>query len=507
MKKIIAILLSLITIGSFGIGTSVKASAEEANVLQPEETSLKTDLLRTEENLQNDIAKISMELESNDTDVLSELNKQLMYYQKFYLSTNNTEDKEKASRLIETTQELIDEYTLYASSIQTNSTPHSTYSTAVGALIAAFNKRGYKLAAELLTHARDNDELDSIYEPLNKDIIPKSPIFTNIVNGSSTYGTTVFPLQGEIVEQDLYYSIHWCYYSKSNSGRAVVIQDRYDYAKGEYDSFEGVIIDLMYEAQNAGVIVPFFSVITFDYTDKPARNQTGTIHMYDITRYSESQVTLGKGEYKEFETTFGTSGYKVIQTFGDKDTYISVYDAYGELLASDDDSGYNDNAFIHAYFDAHTKYIIRVQFLRSNRSGALKLVIIPSVNVTKDDKIFSSYEDTINMSSAGYIYSTYVTQGNVGYCTITPSSRNSYTIEAESSIGTCMYLLDPRSTYYYVSSSVENEDMPCLFDDGSGPNGNAIISRQLSNNIPYMIIYSRYYVNENGTLDITIKVS
>lgn len=70
----------------------------------------------------------------------------------------------------------------------------------------------------------------------------------------------------------------------------------------------------MAAAQNAGTIVPFVSVCTFDFPDRPAQNQTGTIYLASNARYKEVQVTLGKDEYKEFETSFSASGYKVTQT-------------------------------------------------------------------------------------------------------------------------------------------------------------------------------------------------
>ena len=46
--------------------------------------------------LQNEIATINTELESDSTDVISELNKQIEYYQNLYLQTSDVEEKEKS---------------------------------------------------------------------------------------------------------------------------------------------------------------------------------------------------------------------------------------------------------------------------------------------------------------------------------------------------------------------------------------------------------------------------
>lgn len=498
MKKIAVTLVFIISTVLFGIGAGINASAAEAEALEAQ---------AEEASLQNEIATINTELESDETDVVSELNEQKQYYQTLYSQTSDTEEKEKINRLIETTQELIDEYEQYMNPIQTRGSFHLIYTPAVAAVTAYFNNKGYKLAAELLTHAKDNDDLDSIYVPVNRDIMYQSSVFMEIVNGTSSYGTSAFPDEGGTVQKDLYNAIHSFYYSRSESGRVVVIQDRYDFAKGGYSSIAGIAVDTMHAAQNAGTIVPFISVCTFDFTGREAKNQTGTLYIGSNARYTEEIVTLGKGEYKEFETKFSTSGYKVIQTFGNQDAYLYLYDAAGNLLASNDDGGYKLNALIYKYLYANTTYKIRVRFFNNSvRSGVLKLAITPSYGALKSDKTtLVNYEDIYNTTSSNFTFSTFAYQGYSRLITFSPSSKKTYTIETESDIDTYLYLVDPRSTYK-MKSTTDTTDVPCVYNDDGGTSLNAKITKQLAKDIPYMIVYSRYSIGTSGTPEFKLRI-
>ncbi len=363
------------------------------------------------------------------------------------------------------------------------------------------------MAAELLTHALANNDLDSIYVPINKDIMYESEVFTKIVNGNSTYGTSAFPNQGNTSDKDLYNAIHSFYYSKSESGRTVVIQDRYDFAKGEYNSIAGIAVDTMVAAQDAGTIVPFISVCTFDFAGKDAVNQKEKLNIGSNAKYTEEIVTLGTGEYKEFETTFSTSGYKVIQTFGNKDTYIYLCDENGNLLVGNDDGGYERNALICKYLNADTTYRIIVRFFgNTTASGVFKLAITPSYGaITSDKETLSNYEDIFNTTSGNFTFKTFADQWYSRLITFTPSKTKSYTIETECEKDTFLYLVDPRSAYKMQSIS-ETNDVPSVYDDDSGTDLNAKITKKLAMNIPYMIIYSKCYLSNSGTIDLKLKI-
>lgn len=80
--------------------------------------------------------------------------------------------------------------------------------------------------------------------------------------------------------------------------------------------------------------------------------------------------------------------------------------------------------------------------------------------------------------------------------TYTPSEWANYTIEKEGDIDTYIYVIDSRLTYLITSSD---------YNGDGGESFNAKISKDLSANIPYLIIYSRWYLlgdNSSFTLKI-----
>ena len=123
---------------------------------------------------------LEQELSSKGTDVIAELEKQIEYYQNMLNSFISQEQAEQIQNLISTTQELITEYQVYINSEQTRGDFHLVYTPAVATVIAYFNSQDYNLAAELLTHARDNNNLDSIYNPINSNDVLSSSVYTNI---------------------------------------------------------------------------------------------------------------------------------------------------------------------------------------------------------------------------------------------------------------------------------------------------------------------------------------
>lgn len=434
----------------------------------------------------DEISIIEEELNCNETNVTNELNNQIYYYQTLLENSTDEEQIKQIKSLISTTEELIDEYNSYSNSALTRGSFNLIYSPAVASVLAYFNACGYTLAAELLTHARDNEDLDSIYVPVNKDAVLSSNIYEEIKNGTTYEGTSSFPNSGSTNDKDLYYAIHSFYFSKSISNRAIVIQDRYDYAaSNDYGSIGGVAVDLMYSAQENGVLIPYYSVITHNFSGTSV-NQSEIVSISLNQKYFEDKVTLGKGEYKDYYITFSKGSTKVFQTLGTKDSYLYIYDSLGNLLASNDDSGYSLNSLIKYYCSANVQYIIRVKFFSTSYYGETKIIVTPSYGaLSSDSSTLSSYESIYNTSSSNFTFSTFSSKGYVRLLTYTPSERANYSIETEGDIDTYIYVIDPRSTYLITSSD---------YNDDGGESFNAKISKDLSANIPYLIIYSRWYL-------------
>ena len=224
--------------------------------------------------IKSNITTLENDIKSNNTDVISELNEQISDFQSKLNSASDSKEKTKIKKLITTTESLISDYSNYKES-QSNkiaiqrskSSSNSEYSAAVATVIAYFDSHNYRLAAELLTHARDNDQVDSLYGPEYGYICAESPVVANIWNSSKFDGSSVFPYNywDKSDLKDLYYAIHEFKYYKYINPSSLLIRDRYDYTnKKEYHGVAGVAINTMYKAQAAGIIVPYQVVITLN---------------------------------------------------------------------------------------------------------------------------------------------------------------------------------------------------------------------------------------------------
>lgn len=482
MKKLLSTFATM-------IASTFVFSTNNAKCLYADESNTNTSYKQTnvmyESDIKEGIEMISDELSRKGTSISSALQNQLSFYQNLYENMQETEQIERIEALIDATQEIVLDYENYQRSSERGGF-HLIYSAAVAAVIAYFNNSGYNFAAELLTHARDNNDLDSIYEPVNKDDVLSSTVYQNIRYGSTLEGSSSFPESGATNDKDLYYAIHSFYYTKSESGRTIEIQDRYDYEPGGYGSIGQVAVNMMYSAQQEGVIVPYYSVITHNLDGTPL-NQTETYNMSNSERYFEDKITLGQGEYKDYYFTFGQAGTKIIQTLGSKDAYLRVYDSNGNLIDENDDDGYGRNALIRKYCYANTQYKIRVDFWSSTKSGEIKLVVVPAFGAIQNGSTnIDSYEDILNISHNNFSFGTYSTSGYSRMITFTPTATKNHVIETEGDIDTYLYVIDPRSTYRTIGSDWS--------DDDSGEGTNAKVEGKMSIDIPYLIVYSRFFI-------------
>ena len=138
---------------------------------------------------------------------------------------------------------------------------HPIYSQAVGAVISWFSSQGYFLSAELLIHARDNNDPNSSYYPVEGSRVTTSDVFAKIKKSTEYKGKDEFPNQGSKYERDLYYSIHGFRWIK-NYYNDVTIIDYYDYEFDKYEGLQGYAVGAMAMAERLGVIVPYHVYIT-----------------------------------------------------------------------------------------------------------------------------------------------------------------------------------------------------------------------------------------------------
>lgn len=247
-----------------------------------------------DERVQQSINVIETTLSEQDTDVMSELEAQLARYQALYENAETDGEREQIFALIVSTEGMISDYTCYV-----NGTPsvgrgieHAVYSPAISAIVAYFSANNYNLSAELLSYARINNELNSFYHPVNGREVLSSPVFQEICANDQLSGSARFPKEGRVNDMDLFYSLHQFDYAKFDGGRLVVIKDRYDFAyNAGFVGLDNISVNLAYEAQEAGVLVPFYNIIDMkveaDSTalvgiyDRITRDENGEFHVFD----------------------------------------------------------------------------------------------------------------------------------------------------------------------------------------------------------------------------------
>ena len=268
---------------------------------------------RVEELIEKTIEDTEKCLVEKKTDVITELNKQMEYYEKM-LITASPEDCVKIRKIINGTKNLIDEFRLYKArklfGIQLKGIYHAIWTPAVAAIIAGFQVQGWDLAAELLTYSTINDIYGSHYEPVNGWYIKYATYIRNTIAVSEMvvdedkfpgpefweYIPIPFGLDCYKVDADAFYGIGGFTYRKvyhDDNNVNICIKDLYDYEiKGGYGLAESIIY-ACYQAQLAGVIVPFYTIINdlivpgtvpFKYEIEEYRAViTGPGHFLDIT--------------------------------------------------------------------------------------------------------------------------------------------------------------------------------------------------------------------------------
>ena len=214
--------------------------------------------------VKNLISDIEIDLSEKGTNVVLELSTFKTNCQEL-LSTNYNENLEI---LINEIDDVIFEYNEYKSSEQSRGVYNLTYSPAIAAIAAGFIVSGWELSAELLLHARDNDELYFIYNPTFAKNVGYSQTFKDLVKDNTISGTNVFYdpnfLNFTKYDEDAYFSIHEFSYQKiyyNETKINTIIHDIYDYAKDTGNGLKETLNNLCYEAQVAGVLVPYFVVI------------------------------------------------------------------------------------------------------------------------------------------------------------------------------------------------------------------------------------------------------
>lgn len=219
-------------------------------------------------------------------------------------------------------------------------------------------------------------------------------------------------------------------------------------------------------------------------------------------KYTERLVKLDKGEYCDFKISFATSGSKLIQTFGTKDTKITLYASDGTLLKSNNNSGYGQNAYIRYFVWTNTEYTIRIKFSDTSVYGTTKLTIIPAYGEPNlNSAQIDTYADIYAIkNSTKFSLNSYAERNYTRVITYTPPSTGTYTFEIESDFDSYIYVIDPR----LISKIVKNVN----YNDDDGAGLNPLLTTRLDANVPYLIIYSAIDLNSfTQKSDLKVKIS
>lgn len=261
MKKSISfiLILSLLLTSFVSYGTS----------LDSEHMSISEKQALTSEG----IAEFEEYFKNNNIDVIEQLNLAKIELLNLIETEEESEEIAKLKKLANSYDLMIEDYKEYTKS-ETDIIPYGvndpTYRAAIALIITYFNINGYSLAAELLNHATyystggqqyspyfgNRAQGTTAYQKLRREIKASG---INVGNGSSS-----FPNSGDEVDRDLYYAVHL--YRYSYYGSIFTLTDVYDFAPNHrYNGLAGTAIDLCYMAQNAGVIVPFLTIIKLSF--------------------------------------------------------------------------------------------------------------------------------------------------------------------------------------------------------------------------------------------------
>jgi|GEM_PF-6169993 len=434
-------------------------------------------------------------------DVKEELEKKKEYYNKEILKTRKPDEKNELQLKIDSTNYLINEYNDFSNnSLETNNLS-VVADNAVSLALSIFSSRGYTLAYELLEHMYINNELNSIYKPSNGYLIRYSKTYKDILKGNKINSKAEFPKTGNSFDDDLYHAISSFNFKLSESKRAFVLTDRYDFDfRLDYEFVTGIGNNIMYGLQKLGQLTPYYVVIELE-NNLPIKNPPRK-YLYLNNNPKFENLTLAKGEYQEYNLTFTTSGYKNLQTTGYNDTYLELYDTYGNKLAYNDDGGYEANAFIKYYFSAYRTYILKVRFYSSYKLGDIQLLITPS-----SESSFSSISEIEKEGwwiFGAYKKKVYKSSNEVRLYKFTPENKKTYTIETSNYYNDpYLYLVDPRLPFFIDYGNKYNANAK---DDDSGKGlRDAKITKELAKKIPYIIIAASYNLNYYDEYDINIR--
>lgn len=200
------------------------------------------------------------------------------------------------------------------------------------------------------------------------------------------------------------------------------------------------------------------------------------LELDNATPYAELKGSSAAGTWKSFYIYFKNPGNKIVQTFGPRNSKIELQDANGTILATDNDSGFDNNALISFNSTANTLYKVRIRYNSFFTAGAFRLAIMagPEISnyegLTSISNSYSQKENPMQYQAAIYRYYTDVT-----------SVRTFSTSSAGLDVDTQLFIVDPSSANLIGQSDYNDNHASTYFSQ---------ISKNITTSDSYLIIAS-----------------
>lgn len=210
-------------------------------------------------------------------------------------------------------------------------------------------------------------------------------------------------------------------------------------------------------------------------------------------KYEECLFSLTQGESQYCYLVFATTGHKLIQTFGNQNTKLYLYDSEYTLILQDDNSGFGDNAYFSIYATANEPYWLKVEHLGPSYYSNLKIGVTPLSSYSVSS---NSITNETSYSGIQYYVSTNLNATKVYAFTPTESGTFIFktTKYGNSYVDTYLYVVDTESA------------IKCQYNDDTGGNLQASITKDLIGGRTYFIVVSTYNItNTTGQFYLDIS--
>ncbi|MCR5308804.1 MAG: hypothetical protein K6E21_01680 [Bacilli bacterium] len=238
---------------------------------------------------------------------------------------------------------------------------------------------------------------------------------------------------------------------------------------------------------NHGQILSKENIASFSGRCDATYNTAVSVASVAANRYYEKRISLLPGQKANVEITFEKSGKKVIQSFGNKDTYFELYDWNGNLVASNDDGGYSYNAFIVSDLFPNVKYSLIVNFYNESEYGYTK-ISITQINQRYgigSEQTYQSFFNKIEVSSSGHESHFRHIKDSVNPFVVRINNKGRYKINTGydgAYVDTYLYFVNPCT------------DELSLKNDDGGDNNQALLYTDLICDL-YYVIPCLYYTS------------